>query len=116
MIVKEIEVPAGEAVDFGERIIDGLCVIRLASLKKRFLVTEVADVRAASGNHDRVGYQVQPVFDEVAADGWHAGKCPDRRLVALLRMPGPVVGEKAGPDIFTGTEEDRVGVSGRFFG
>ena len=42
VIVEEVEVPAGQALDLGQRGIDGLRVERLAAAKERFLVAEVA--------------------------------------------------------------------------
>jgi hypothetical protein len=42
MIVEEVKVPAGRALDFGKRVVDALRIEGTAALEKRILIAEVA--------------------------------------------------------------------------
>ena len=76
VVVEEVEVPAGEAVDLGEGVVDRLHVERPAAAEERLLVAEVADVRAAAAHDQRVGHEVALALDEVAARRRQAGERP----------------------------------------
>ena len=54
VVVEEVEVPAGQPLDLRERVVDRLRVERPAALEERVLVAEVAVVRAAARDDDRV--------------------------------------------------------------
>ena len=54
VIVEEVDVATGHPLDLGERRVDGLRVERDAALVERVLVAEVAVVRAAARDDDRV--------------------------------------------------------------
>ena len=69
MIVQEVQMTSRQALDLGERGIDGLGIEGPPAFEERLLVTEVAHVRAAPRNHDRVRHQVQVPLDQVAPDG-----------------------------------------------
>src|SRR5262245_58647015 len=48
VIIKEVKMPAGKPLDFSESGIYGLCIKGAAASEERFLITEVAHIRAAS--------------------------------------------------------------------
>jgi len=52
MIVEKVEMTTGQPVDFCQSGIDCLRVKRSTTLEERFLVTEVAHVRAAARDDD----------------------------------------------------------------
>ena len=116
MVVEEVEVAAGEAVDLGQGVVHALRIEGAAALEERLLVAEVADVRTAAGDHDRVGHQVQMAPDQVAANGRHAGEGADARVVPRLGAAGAQVGQEARPGVLAGPGENRVGVSGGLLG
>jgi hypothetical protein len=74
VIIEEVQVAAGQPVDFRERVINELRVELFPALEEGDLVAEVADVRAAARYHDRVRDQVQVPLDQVAADWRQPGQ------------------------------------------
>ena len=50
--------PARQPLDLGERVVDALRVERSAALEERVLVAEVAVLRTAARDDDRVGHEV----------------------------------------------------------
>ena len=72
---------AGQPLDLRERGIDRLRVEGLSAFEERFLVAEVADVRAAARDDDRVGHQVEAPLDQIAADRRQARQRPERRSI-----------------------------------
>ena len=58
MIVKKIDVSSRQPLNFRQSRIHGLCVKGTAPLKERVLIAEIAGVRAAARDHERVGYQI----------------------------------------------------------
>ena len=112
MVVEEVQVPAGEAVDLRESPVDRLRVERAAALVEGILVAEVAVVRAAARHDDRIGAQVASTFDQVAAHGWDPCKPPHARggLVPRLGPPSAEVSQELLPCALTGTDEDRIGM------
>ncbi len=111
MIVEEVQMTAGQAVDLGERVVDGLRVERLAALEERVLVAEVADVRAAARDDDRVGHEVEVALDQIAADGRHADQRARSPTDSGGRgRPARKSRRNRGPGVLAGSEEDRVGV------
>ena len=59
---------AGQAFDFGERVVDALRVEAAAALEERILVAEVAVLRTAARDDDGVGNEVGGAADEIAAN------------------------------------------------
>ena len=116
VVVKEVEVGPGQAVDFGECGVRCLGVEGLAAPEKGLLVAEVASVRTASCDHDRVGNQVEMPLDEVAPDGGEAAERPLPRLVAAGGAPATEVTQEPRPGILPGAEENGVGVLNGFLG
>src|SRR5512132_940887 len=118
MVIEEVQVPAGEAVDLRERLVDRLRVERAASLVEGVLVAEVAVVGAATRDNDRVGAQVASTFDQVATHGWDPNEAPHARggLVPRLGASGAEVNQELLPGTFTGTDEDRVSMRSRLIG
>ncbi len=108
--------PAGEVLDLGERVIDSLGVERFAALEEGVFVTEVAMVRAAPRNHERVGRQVEMALDQVAAGFGQAGQGALPGTVHPARAAGPQVREKSRPGVVTRPEEDGVGMREGFHG
>ena len=68
---------AGEAIDLGERRIDGLRVERAPAFEERLLVAEVAHVRAAARDNDGVRDEIQLPLDEIAPDRRQADQRSD---------------------------------------
>ena len=110
VIVEEVQVTAGQALDLGQRRIDGLRVEGPPAFEERLLVAEVAHVRAAARDDDGVRDEVEPPLDQVAPDRRKAGQRPKRRLIDALRAAAPEVAQEPRPCVLAGPEEDRVGV------
>ena len=70
---------AGQALDFCERSVNRLRVERAPAFEERLLVAEVAVLRAAAGDDDRIGDEIEVVLDEVAADRRQAAEVLLRR-------------------------------------
>ena len=86
VIVEEVEMAARQPIDLGERVVDALRVEGLAALEERVLVAEVAVLRAAARDDDRVGHEIRAAADQVAADRRHPiERAARRRDVALER-------------------------------
>ena len=89
---------------------------RPAAVEERVLVTEIAVLRAAARDHNRVGNEIAPSFDEIttnrrnAGDGAAAGGC-----VTALRFARREVFEKLRKRLLARPQKDRVGVRRRFF-
>src|SRR4029453_7249108 len=105
--VQEVEMAARQPLDLRERLVHALHVEGAAALEEGLLVAEVADVRAAARDHDRVGYEVEPSLDEIAAEGRHAAERPRGGAVDGRGPARPQVGEEAQPGVLPGSEEDR---------
>ena len=58
VIVEEVEMAARQPLDLGERVVDPLGVERAAAVEERVLVAEVAVLRAAARDDDRVRHEV----------------------------------------------------------
>jgi hypothetical protein len=71
VIVEEIQMASRQALDLRQRRINGLRIERSSALEERFLVREVADVRAAARDDNRIWHQVQSPLDQIAADRWN---------------------------------------------
>lgn len=54
MIIKEIEVSAGQSVYFGQRFIHKLCIKRFAAVIKSIFVAKIAVMRTASRHHQGI--------------------------------------------------------------
>ena len=66
VVVEKIQVTPGQPRDLGERVVHALRVERSASGEERILVAEVAVLRAAARDDDRVGDEVAPAPDQIA--------------------------------------------------
>src|SRR5262249_7256819 len=91
VIVEEIQMPAGQAVDFGKCGVHGLRVEGTSSLEECFLVAEVTDVRTPSRNHDRIGHEIEVPLDQIPADGRNACQTACNRPIASRGFPRLVV-------------------------
>ena len=116
VIVEEIEMPARQPRDFGQRIVDALRVKRSPAFEERVLVTERAVVRAAARYDDRVRHEIARALDQVAPDRRDVFDGPQARLIAALGRAGREVAQELREGVFAGPEEDRVGVRRRFVG
>ncbi len=115
VIVEEIEMAAGKAVDFGERFIDALGVKAAAALEERILVAEVAMLRAAAGDDDGIGNEIRSAADEVAANGRDALKgTAGGRGIDGLRNSRAEVSEELRERLIARAEKDGVGVRSGF--
>ena len=68
VIVEEVEMASRQAVDLGKGRVDRLRVEGTPALEERLLVAEVADVRAAARDDDRVRDEVEMTLDQIPAD------------------------------------------------
>src|SRR5262245_14872806 len=91
MVIEKVKMPSRQPFDFRERRIDRLRIEGTAALEKRFFVTEIAHIRAAARNHDRVGDQIQMPFDEIAANRRQRGKRSLLGSIQLCRMSAFVI-------------------------
>src|SRR5215510_14494771 len=98
---------------FGQRGIDGLSVERSPALEECFLVTEIADVRAATRDHNRVRDEIQLPLDQVTPDRRKIDQCAYRGPIQPLRTARLPIVEKSRPCVLTGTDEDRVRMGSR---
>jgi hypothetical protein len=78
MIVEKVEMSAGQSVDLGQRIIDGLGIESAPVREKRLLVAEIARVRAPARDDDGVGDEIEVPPDQVAPDAREAFERSDR--------------------------------------
>src|SRR5271165_6060938 len=89
MIVQKIEMPTGQPLYLGERILHSLGVEAPASLKEGVLIAEVAMLGAAARHHDRVRHQVTRTPDQIAANRRNTlQRAACRRGVNPLRLAG----------------------------
>ncbi len=112
VVVEEVQVPPGQPVDLGERGVHRLRVEGLPALEERVLIAEVAVVRAAARDHDRVRYQVPVPLDQVPPDRREADQRAVARDVARACLTAPEIIEEHRPGVLAWPEEDRVGVRG----
>src|SRR5262245_53281063 len=63
VVVEEVEVATGEAIDLGQSIVDRLRVELAATLEEGGFVAEVAGMGASAGNDDRVRNEVEPALN-----------------------------------------------------
>src|SRR5690349_21445407 len=106
MIVQEVKMSAGQAQYFGQCVVNGLRVKRLAAPVKSLFVTKVAGMWAATRDNNRVRYQIQMPFDQTPPDRWNAEQRSDRRAIDLRGCSGTKILQEGGPDIFARTEKD----------
>ena len=111
VVVEEVEVPPGQALDLRERLLDRLHVEGAPAREEAVLVAEGAGVRAPARDHERVGDEVEIAADEVAAHARQAGEGARLRAVDGPRPPGSEVGEEARPGLLRRAEDDRVRVA-----
>src|ERR1035438_4905987 len=116
MIFKEVEVPARETVDFRQCVVHRLGVEPAATGKEGLLITEIADVRTTSRDHDGVWHQIEMALDQIAADRRQTDQSADSGIVAPRGRAGAVVTEESRPCVLSRTSEDRVCMVGGFFG
>ncbi len=116
MIIEEVEVSPGEAVNLGERSVHLLEVERPAPFEEGILVAEVAVVGTAAGHGDGVGDQVQLSPDQIAANLGETLQSPRPGDVDGLGSAAPQVLEESREGVFGGTQEDRVGVPSGLLG
>ncbi len=116
MTVQEVEVPAGETVDFSQSVVHRRCVESASSGKEGLLVTKVADVWATARDHDGIRDQVEMPLDEIAADRRQANQRAHGGIVTRSGRAGAVVAEEPGPGVLARTGEDYVGMGGGLLG
>jgi hypothetical protein len=117
MIVEEVEMTTGQAVDFGEGIVDALGVEALSALKEGVFVTEVTVLRTSAGDDDGVWHKVVAAVDEIAANRRYTVEgAASERGVDTLWLSGAKVCEEFGEGLFAGAEEYGVGVMGGLVG
>src|SRR5438552_437257 len=82
MVIEKVQVASRKTFDLGQRVLDRLYVVLLPALEKGHLIAEVADVRTAARDDDRVGNEVLMPLDQIAADWRHTEQGPLLRRVA----------------------------------
>ena len=116
VVVEKVQMPSRKPVDLGQGRVDGLRVELLASFEESDLVAEVTYVRAAARDDDRVGHEVQPPLDQVAADGRHAEEGAVLGDVPGTRPTGPEISQELRPRVLARTKKYRVRVLRRLLG
>jgi hypothetical protein len=102
--------PAGQSVDLGQRIVDGLGIESAPVGEERFLVAEIAGMRAPARDDDGVGDEIELPPDQVAPDAREAFERSDSRAVQGRGAAGAEVGEERGPGVLAGAQENGIGV------
>ena len=113
VIVEEVQMTAGQALDLGERVVHGLRVEGSPAFEERFLVAEVAHVRTAARDDDGVGHEIEPPLDQIAPDRRKTVERSHLRSIHALGSAAPEIGEELRPRVLAGADEDRVGVASR---
>src|SRR6188474_1747401 len=108
MVVKEVEMSAGKACDFGERVIHDLRVERATSREESILVTESTMMRAAARDDNRIRNQIPLPLNKIAPYGWQAFQSSNARLVAAPWCSCPQVLQELRKRVLSGADKDRV--------
>jgi hypothetical protein len=109
--VEEVEVPARQARDLGERGVHALRVERSAAAEERVLVAEVAVLRTPAADHDRVRDEVAVAPDQISADRRYVfDRAARRRSIEPLRTSGAELDEELRKRLLARAQEDRVGM------
>ena len=82
MVIQEVKMSAGKAIDLGQRLVDPLGVERPATREERVLVAERAMVGAATRDHQGVRDEVSMPLNEIPPYRRQPGQRPDGRFVA----------------------------------
>src|SRR5580704_8148818 len=109
MIVQEVEVSAGETVDFRQSVVHRLRVESASTGEEGLLLAEIADMRATSRDHDGIRDQIEMPLDQIAADRLQADERANGGIVATSGRAAAVIAEEMGPGVRSWTGEDGVG-------
>ena len=116
MIVEKVEMAPRQALNLLERIVQTLRVKPASALKECILVAEVAMLRTAARDHDGVWNQVAIAPYQIAANGRNAFQCAARgRRVNAFLLAHAKVFQKLREGLFSGAQENCIGVSGSLF-
>src|SRR5262249_3328745 len=80
------------------------------AFEERLLVTEVAHVRTAARNDDRIRDEIEVTLDELAPDRRDACERSNLRSIDATRAAAPEIGGELRPRNLAGAQKDRVGV------
>ena len=116
VVVEEVEMPSGKPVDLGESPVHRLHIVAPTARVERMLVAEVARVGTATGNYERVGYEVAAAVEEIAAHTRNTLEAVLERTVDGLGRAPPEILEEAGPGVLAWPEEHVVRVKCRLCG
>src|SRR5258706_2267398 len=95
--------------DLRERVIDPLRVESAAAFEERVFVAEVAMLRAAARDHDRVRHEVPSALDQIAAYRRQAiERAVRRRSIHARGTPGAEIRQERGERLLRRPETDRV--------
>jgi hypothetical protein len=116
MIIEKVKMPAGKTIDLCEGVVDELCIESFTSFEECIFITERTVMWTTTGNDDGIRYEIKMTFDKVATNGWKFREIAQCGEVSLLRSAFTKVFLEFWQCFFTGTEKDRVGMLGCFFG
>src|SRR5678809_170969 len=88
-----------QQLEIGKSFVDSLRLERSTAFEERFLVTEVAHMWTPARDDDRVGHQIKPSFDQIAANRRNGRQRAHLRAVQARRGTAPEVCEKLRPGV-----------------
>jgi hypothetical protein len=69
VVVEKVGMAAGQPRDLGERVVDALSIEGTAAGKESVVAAEIAMLRAAASDRQRVRHEIVAAPDQVAAQG-----------------------------------------------
>src|SRR6187549_2236317 len=117
MVVEKVQMTPWQPRDLRKGVVDALGVKRSPAFEERVLVAEVAMLRTAAADDDRIGNEIEMAIDQVAANGRHAlQRSIRRRHVTAIGPAGAEIIQKLRKRLFPRAEEDDVGMPRRLIG
>src|SRR5947207_5483546 len=108
MVIKKVDVAAGQAFDFRQRRIDRLRVEMPTLAKERLHITEIALVGTPSRHDDGVGHDVKAALDQITPNRRKAHQRAHLRPVNSRRFAVAEVFEELRPGVFAGPQKKGV--------
>src|SRR4029077_7222419 len=116
VVVEKIEVASRKALDLRECALDWLDVVLFPAFEEGNFVAEVAYMRTAARDDDRVRDEIFVTLDQIAADRRRTKEGPLLREVARTWPTAPQISEELRPCVIAWSEKDSVRVGFGFLG
>src|SRR5690606_1919817 len=110
VVVQKVKVAPWQTLNFGQRVVYHLGVEPFAAGEERLFVAEITAVRAAAGDDDGVGHQVEVAFDQITTYGRQLLQGALLGTVKGLWLTTAKIGQELGPGVFAGAQENGVGM------